>query len=263
MAIPAPARTGFRISASEEAPAIYAHPPLVESWLSVEFAPAGEPFTTNASAVRTVLGPEWTGTWREVPGPTPSGSLQLTNVMGDRALRLTPVGFAFGWLGYSGERYPRYESVRDGFVAVLDKIRELTGKAGVELIPHRWSVRYANRIPQGTVWSTPDDWGFFGLWQPLPLKGLGIEPAGIHSQWELPLEAERGSLTVEFRHDQTQSSDAGECLWINLMTAGIVEDAETGLFDCFDYGREVIVRAFNELVSPAAKSYWGVSARVR
>lgn len=263
MPSPAPVRSGFRISGPDEPSAIYAHPPLVESWLSVEFPENTPSFVSNAEIIRKALGPEWLGPLPKSSESAVAGSVQLTNVMGDRALRLTAHGFAFGWLGYGGERYPRYESVRDGFVAVLDAVRSLTDDPDDTLVPSQWSVRYANRIPQGTVWSTPDDWGFFSLWQPQSLKGLGIEPAGAQARWQLPLEAERGMLNVEFRHDPGDSPETVDCVWINLLTEGPVEAGDTGLFDGLDYGREVIVRAFNELVSPAAKSFWGVAPRSR
>jgi uncharacterized protein (TIGR04255 family) len=244
-------------------PAVYAHPPLVESWLGVDFAEPVELVSSDADALRAALGPEWLGTWQNFfDGPVPHGR-QLTNVMGDRALRLTPRGFSFGWLGYGGERYPRYESVRDGFVAVLDAVRTLAGRGGRTPVPQRWSVRYVNRIPRGTVWSSPGDWTFFALWQPGPLQGLGIDPAGFQARWDLPLDAERGNLAIEFRHASAETTDETDNVWLTLTTSGPVDNAETGLFDGLDYGREVIIRSFNELVSAEAKTYWGVRPRGR
>lgn len=242
-------------------PNVYAHPPLVESWLGIDFATDVALSTADCDALRVALGPEWPGTWQEFSsGPVPLG-LQLTNVMGDRALRLTSRGFSFGWLGYGGERYPRYESVRDGFVVVLDGLRTLAGRSGKTPVPQRWSVRYVNRIPRGTVWSTPGDWAFFALWQPGPLKGLGTDPTGFQARWDLPLDAELGSLSIEFRHAAVELTEETESVWITLTTRGPVDNADTSLFDGLDYGREVIVRGFNELVSTEAKTYWGVRTR--
>ena len=183
--------------------------------------------------------------------------------MCDRAVRLTARGFAFGWLGHRGERYPRYETIRDGFVATLDAVRDVARNDDRELAPRRWSVRYVNRIPQGTVWMTPGDWSFFRLWQPVPLGTLHIECAGYKGRWELPLEAERGTLTVKFRHGAGDMTNGLDDVWITLQTRGPIDGADTGLFDGLDYGREVIVRAFNELVSSEAKTYWGATRRSR
>ena len=261
MATPSPVRSGFRLAGPDATPNVYAHPPLVESWLGIDFAADVALSAADAESLRGALGPEWPGTWTEFSSDKVVQRRQLTNVMGDRALRLTSRGFSFGWLGYGGERYPRYESVRDGFVAVLVGLRTLAGRDGKTPVPQRWSVRYVNRIPRGTVWSTPGDWTFFALWQAGPLKGLGIDPAGFQARWDLPLEAERGNLTIEFRHDCTEMTDETDSVWMTLTTSGPVDNADTSLFDGLDYGREVIVRSFNELVSTEAKSFWGVRGR--
>lgn len=258
-----PVRSGFRVAGPHVSPPEYAHPPLVESWLAVDFVEGQERFELDAAALRERLGPEWFGSWQVVDDDSKSDDRQLDNVMGDRAVRLTARGFAFGWRGYQGEHYPRYETIRDGFVATLDAVRGVAGREGRDLTPRRWSVRYVNRIPRGTVWRTPGDWSFFRLWQPVPLKVLGIGCDGYKARWELPLEAERGTLTVKFRHGAGDLTDGLDDVWITLQAKGPTDGADTGLFDGLDYGREVIVRGFNELVSFDAKTYWGVSRRPR
>ena len=270
-----PVRTGFRVAGPDAIAPEYAHPPLVESWLGVEFVEGRERFEVDATQLRERLGPEWFGSWQTIGDDSKSDDRQLSNVMGDRAVRLTARGFAFGWLGPQGERYPRYETIRDGFVATLDAVRDVAHHAQREIVPRRWSVRYANRIPQGTVWMTPGDWSFFRLWQPVPLKSLGIDCEGYKARWELPLDAERGTLTVKFRHEvEDHSADSRkqqdgrrgqgsglDQVWITLQTKGPTDGCDTELFEGLDYGREVIVRSFNELVTVDAKTYWGVSRR--
>ena len=258
-----PVRSGFRVTGPEVSPPEYAHPPLIESWLAVDFVEGQDRFELDAATLRERLGPEWFGSWQVVEDDSRSDDRQLGNVMGDRAVRLTARGFAFGWLGHQGEHYPRYETIRDGFVATLDAVRDVACRENRDLTPRRWSVRYINRIPQGTVWMTPGDWSFFRLWQPVPLKVLGIECDGYKARWELPLDAERGTLTVKFRHASSDLSDGLDDVWITLQAKGPTDGADTGLFDGLDYGREVIVRGFNELVSLDAKTYWGVSRRPR
>ncbi len=258
-----PVRSGYRVGASEASPTEYVHPPLVESWLAVDFVEGRERFEMDAVALRERLGPEWFGSWQVVHDDFRADDQQLDNVIGDRAVRLTSRGFAFGWLGHGGEHYPRYEAIRDGFVATLDAVRDVARRGNRTLVPRRWSVRYINRIPRGTVWQTPGDWSFFRLWQPVPLKVLGIECEGYKGRWELPLEAERGTLTVKFRHGASDATDGLDDVWLTLQTKGPSDDADTALFDGLDYGREVIVRAFNELMSPDAKTYWGVTRRSR
>lgn len=259
----APLRTGFRTEKSDVLPPTYEHPPLVESWLAVDFVEGKERFQTDLTALRERLGPEWFGSWQLVEEDSKSDDRQLDNVMRDRAVRLTTRGFAFGWLGHLGERYPRYETIRDGFVATLDAMRDVAGREGNPLTARRWSVRYVNRIPQGTVWMSPGDWSFFRLWQPVPLNSVRIESGGYKGRWELPLERERDALTVKFRH--TSGTPTGEIddVWLTLQAKGPTEGTDSSLFDGLDYGREVIVRSFSELVSIEAKSFWDATRRPR
>lgn len=260
MAIPPPGRPDSRKS-GPAGQVVYAHPPLVESWLGMDFVPGIEWTDADSDALQSGLGPEWPGTWQELPSGSNRSIRQLTNVMGDRALRLKSDGFCFGWLGHGGERYPRYESVRDGFVAVLDRIRALADRSGTTAEPKHWSVRYVNRIPRGTVWTTPGDWAFFTLWQPIPLSGLRIDPSGFRGRWDLRLENDRGKLTIEFHHVPGDEQDEAENVWITLTASGRVGDSDASLFDGLDHGRDAIVRGFSELVSADAKTFWGVRPR--
>ena len=259
-----PTRSGFGFGAADP-PQEYDHPPLIEVWLGVEFDP---PLIWNdavEAAIHQRLGSDWGRIWKSI-GPAERHSFettrierQLTDIMGDRAIRFGSPGFCFGWLGHNGSRYPRYESIRDGFVATLDAVRELMPELGS---PLRWNVTYVNRIPQGTVWNSPDDWGFFRLWQPNPLPKLGIVCDGFAGRWQFPLDLERGLLAIEFTHE-TQASDENpfESLWLRITASGCTELHESSLFDGLDFGREKIVRAFSELITPQAKHFWGEAPR--
>ena len=255
-----PLRTGYRFGSSEQ-PQEYAHPPLIEVWLGVEFASPTGFDEIPATDWRERLGPEWPADWQQI-GPAERHSSesvhtehQLRNVMGDRAIRFCRDGFRFGWLGHDGSMYPRYEAIRDGFVATLDAVRDVMPKLG---LPTRWSISYVNRIPQGTVWSSPADWTFFRLWQPNPLNKLKIEADGFVGRWQFPLEAERGTIDIELTHEPTFSGETDpEFLWLRITTSGPTESHESSLFDGLDYGRETIVRAFGELITSDAKQFWG------
>ena len=99
----------------------------------------------------------------------PACRLQITNKNSDRMIQLQNSRLHFNWLGEGGREYPRYEQkVRDGFVWALQcfidfVIREELG----DFRPNQWEVTYLNHIPKGTVWNTPNDWGFF-----LPLHAV-------------------------------------------------------------------------------------------
>lgn len=259
-----PLRSGYRFGTSE-LPNEFAHPPLIEAWLGVEFGEPADFSKIDATEWRNRLGPEWPATWqsigaaeRHAPGVTQIET-QLRNVMNDRAIRFGAQGFSFGWLGHDGSMYPRYEAIRDGFVATLDAVRDVMPKIGP---PVRSSVTYLNRIPQGTVWTTPRDWSFFRLWQPNPLSKLKIGPESFSGCWSFPLDADRGKLVIELTHEPSfERVNEVESLWLRISANGPTDSDESSLFDGLDYGREMIVRAFNELVTTGAKEYWGVLPR--
>lgn len=258
-----PLRSEFHFGTTD-LPHEFAHPPLIEAWLGVEFATPTDFTQVGVAEWRKRLGPEWSATWqpigcaeRHATSEAPA-EYQLKHVMGDRAIRFAEHGFQFGWLGHDGSLYPRYEPIRDGFVATLDAVRDVL--PGIDL-PSRWSVCYLNRIPQGTVWSTPQDWSFFRLWQTNPLQKLKIESERFAGRWQFPLEAERGTLAIELLHEPEASELDVESLWLRLTAIGATDNDELSLFNGLDYGREMIVRAFNELVTPDAKDFWGVAPR--
>lgn len=257
-----PLRSGFGFG-TPEPPQEYAHPPLVEVWLGIDFDLSTDLNQVLAAQWHDRLGPEWPAVWQSI-GPAerygPRTTIvegQMRDVMGDRGIRFRREGFSFGWLGHNGSRYPRYEAIRDGFVATLEAVRDVLPKLGA---PLRWTVSYVNKIPQGTVWNSPEDWSFFRLWQPTPLKKLNIEPVGFSGTWQFPLDEERGTLSIDFRHELTRlSGNEEESLRIQITASGPTESDESSLFDGLDFGREMTVRSFGELFTAHAKQFWGAS----
>lgn len=249
---------------TSELPREFAHPPLIEAWLGVEFDSVANLNEIDARTWRDHLGLEWQGSWqligpaeRHAPGQTQIEK-QLRNVMNDRAIRFSPQGFSFGWLGYDGNIYPRYETIRDGFVATLDAVTAAVPQIGA---PKRTIVSYLNRIPRGTTWNTAKDWTFFRLWMANPLPKLGVELNQFAGRWQFPLEHRNGHLAVEFTHEpSSEATNSPESLWLRISCC-TESQTEESLFDGLDHGREMIVRAFDELVTSDAKDFWGVAPR--
>ena len=251
---------------SSDLPSEFAHPPLIEAWLGVEFDRAANLNEIDAKTWRDHLGLEWLGSYqligpaeRHAPGHTHIEK-QLRNVMNDRAIRFNSNGFSFGWLGYDGSIYPRYETIRDGFVATLDAVSAVVPEIGP---PKRTVVSYLNRIPRGTTWNTFRDWTFFRLWLPNPLPKIGVDLEHFAGRWQFPLEGRNGYLAVEFTHEPScETLNSPESLWLRISCCTETGTEET-LFDGMDHGRETIVRAFDELVTADAKEFWGVAPRKR
>jgi hypothetical protein len=290
----------------------YAHPPLVQTTMAVEWASSAakvleEPvicsdFTCDqgdseqmqpARGMSTAQGKRFPGIslaelvdqlgaeWSPV---VDASTTVVRNKMGDRQLKLTDEGIGYSWLGYDGGRYPKYEVIRDGFLRVLTALlnREsatgLAPGAGEELTSSGWlqaccwRVEYVNRIPKGTVWETPADWGFF---RPLGNGFKSVEPlvvAGFEGCWLLRFpEPYDGSLKVTWRHlsaDDNRSNGIEQVV-LSLIAEGTVE--ATGneeapferLLEACDRGRAEVVSSFQRMTTSAAGEYWGIAAAPR
>jgi hypothetical protein len=237
----------------------YAHPPIVSATLGVVFRAPRE--ATALTAFQERLGPEWAGTWLET---TPqddfgemTGGLQLKNVLGDRVVRVGANHFAFTWLGTTDARYPRYENLRDGFVAAWDAWSTEQQASAADV--RQWQVSYLNQISQGTVWQTPGDWTFFRL---LPSsEGLAERVTSAH--WVLKTPELADGLAVDWKYAPRRDEAALPSVWIRLTASGAANGDASELLDGMDAGRAAIVLSFSELMSPSANAYWGLRRRER
>lgn len=243
----------------------YAHPPIVAATLGViagDERPVSEALLAD---YQSALGPEWIGEWKLtsavdqaiVEGLLPLG-WHLSNVLGDRRVQVHDRRFDFTWLGADDGRYPRYENLRDGFVAAWDLWSELHGPANVQ----HWTVSYLNRIPQGTVWQTPADWRFLTWLGPAAGSALQESPESFSAQWKFPLSDAAGHLVIDIELTPVSDGSTTPCLWLRLTAEGPLTTTEpASLFDGMDLGRTAIVQTFSDLMSPAANAYWGLRRR--
>lgn len=227
----------------------YAHPPIVLSRLTAAWSTPLEFDTALQRALMTELSP----TWRLPTGSTGT-SWQLSNVLRDQQGQLTPTELDFRWNG-DGGAYPHYESVRDGFVVLWDAL----GRCCEQLdrsppAPTAWTVRYRNRIPQGTVWNDLAAANFFRL---LPSSRAVLPEFALdqlHANWEFRLTDPAVALTVTL---STEGRSTPAALLLELTCRGSITPGEATLFEGFDTGRRVIVRTFGQLMTPQAGEYWG------
>ena len=243
----------------------YAHPPIYAATLGVissDERPVNEDLLARYQAA---LGPEWLGKWKLVSaidqaiiaGLLPLG-WHLSNVLGDRRVQVHDRRFDFTWIGAEDGRYPRYENLRDGFVAAWDLWTELHGPCGAQ----NWIVSYLNRIPQGTVWQTPGDWKFLNWLGSAQGTALQKVPETFCGRWRFPLTDVAGHLAVEIELGADGEASSSPCLWLRLTAEGPLKSCEpANLFDGMDFGRAAIVQTFSDLMSPAANAYWGLKRR--
>ena len=242
----------------------YAHPPLVAATLGVYYGDAPSKIDpTSLTEFQHRLGPEWVGRWKEISleieSPETNFGIehdghQLTNVLKDRVVRVQSDLFTFTWLGTADARYPRYENLRDGFVAAWDvwsALHELNGEKA-----HTWAVSYLNRIPQGTVWQTPADWSFFQLQPRCDSMSTRVECA----HWQVRTPELNDTLEVSWMIDTSSRDSDLPAIWVKLTATGDAGQPSSFL-DGMDAGRAAIVQTFSDLMSHAANAYWGLRRR--
>lgn len=242
----------------------YAHPPLVAATLGVFFETPIDITATELEAYQQRLSPEWAGDWSEVSlrqldWITDIGLMscgwQLNNVLHDRVIRISPMHFAFTWLGTADSRYPRYEALRDGFVAAWDLFAVQQRLTAEQL--GQWSVSYLNRIPQGTVWQQPADWTFWKLMPDAPRCAQQIPSAS----WQFQLPELPAGLSIDWNYRATSTAVDEPTVWLRLTSCGKITSESSALLDGMDAGRAAIVQIFSDLLSPAANAYWGLRRR--
>ena len=263
----------------------YEHPPVVETILGVQFerlaafknAHLGAFWRTldveqwPAVADAPMLEPEFerfsdSARWGRAGvelrlSQVPSSRLQIRNADGDRMIQVQNGRLHFNWLGQGGGEYPRYEKVRDGFIASLASFTDYIAaqKLG-EFRPNQWEVTYLNHIPKGTLWNSPDDCSFFRLLGVTPTIKTLVQPESFGGGWHFIIPPERGRLHVQWQHARSSKPDVDELVVLTLTARGPLPQ-ETGgdaIFEGLDLGREAIVRSFCEFMSDAANQYWGL-----
>jgi hypothetical protein len=152
--------------------------------------------------------------------------------------------------------------VREGFAGALQRFTEFLAQRNLgDFRPGQWEVTYLNHIPQGTVWSTPDDWRFFRPLAPTPAVEGAIRGESFSGAWHFAIPDQRGRLHVEWQHSRKPEPEKQEIIVLTLTARGPIrqgDDAFQAVLAGVDLGRETIVRSFKEFMSDSANKYWGL-----
>lgn len=192
----------------------------------------------------------------------PSSRLQIKNKAGDRMIQVQNSRFHFNWLGQTGGEYPRFKSVWRDFLWALQRFVEFVVREKVgDFRPNQWEITYLNHIPKGTVWSTPNDWGFFRPLGAVPtVEGL-VQGESFAGAWHFVIPEQRGRLHVEWQHGRKSGPEEQEIVVLTLTARGPVAESDDpiqAILDGIDLGRRTIVRSFASLMSKAANDHWGL-----
>lgn len=187
----------------------------------------------------------------------PACRTRFRNLQGDRLLQLQRDRLILNWIG-SGESYPRFETHLGDFRSLFEEFTDYLGSAEFpEPEINQWEITYQNTIPQGTVWSSPEDWGFF-----TPLSGVMSLPGipkqeSFNGQWHFVMPEETGRLHIQWQHIRSSDESAEEKIRLTLTARGPAKDTKSFL-DGVHVGRETIVRTFRDLMSDNANRFWGL-----
>ena len=123
-------------------------------------------------------------------------------------------------------------------------------------------MTYLNHIPKGSVWNTPDDWGFFlPLCSSWNVEGVA-DRESFGGEWHYVIPDKRGRLHVRWQHGRESEPEQGEVIVLTLTARGAIASGDTSLkriLDGLDLGRKTIVHSFRNLMSDEANKHWGLN----
>jgi uncharacterized protein (TIGR04255 family) len=265
------------------------NPPVVETALGVQFAPApGMTCGHFGWYWRTCLDESWTKTAEAPPLidqferfgekrtwslPIPQVKLMMENPVrlqiisesDDRVIQLQNSRFVYNWRKKDAH-YPRFDALYPEFMEKLRGFRDFLRKAELEDIsPNQWEITYVNHIPKGELWESPADWHnlFPGLYLPPRRLGL-VRPEGITGEWHFEITPQRGRVHVSGQHVKRVETGE-EALQVQLVSRGPIEQEGSvrGIAAGIELGHQALVQTFVNLSSDAAHRHWGIRRDAR
>lgn len=266
----------------------YERPPVVETILGVQFDPLQGLSNAHQGLFWDSLGAEWptlsdspplepqferfTGENWAPPGiafrlvQTMSSRLQIKNAEENRLIQVQNGRLHLNWLGKGGANYPRFSRMLTEFLEIVERFNRFIADRHVGAFrPNQWEVTYINQIPQGTVWNSPADWGFF-----LPLSnprnyGTSAQLESFNGEWHFVIPNNRGRLHIQWQHGKIQDAPK-EMVGLTLTARGPLDsdpnDFKGNLVRLragLEIGHQAIVLSFRDLMSAEANRYWGLN----
>lgn len=165
----------------------------------------------------------------------------------------------------TGDEYPRYEPIRDNFIADLKGLEDILLENGLgSLTPNQWEVTYVNHFfaekefrSHSSVEDVIRPWtGQFSddfLQSP--------EDTEISARFLIndDTDTTRGRLHVNVRPAYRSRGEQPEPILVMTLTARGEPwgDGRDGIRHGLDLGREYVVRGFVSLTTPQAHAIWG------
>lgn len=252
----------------------FENPPVVETVLSVQFAPL-KGFTSGHFGWfwKQYLDENWVET-AEVPalpdqferfeddsarvsptfrlvvrhGPVLE-RLQIIHRDDDRVIQVQNSRFLYNWRKREGEYPLHFVRVKEFHEVYSSFCRFLIDAGLEEPEPNQWQVTYINHVVKGEGWDSPADWhellpGLVSGWS--GFSNISLE--SVSAEWHHEIEPQRGRLHVALKHLVTTPPESNEVMVLDLTARGPLygkDEIDSG-FAC---GRRAIVETFVEITS--------------
>jgi uncharacterized protein (TIGR04255 family) len=208
---------------------------------------------------QTELSPPGVGIQLEALEAPPTPRFWFANENGTELIQLQRDRFIKNWRKIGeGDKYPRYEHVREGFERDFSKFREFTSRYNLGTIRiNQCEVTYINHIVAGEGWETHADISkVFTVWQQPTTHFPGsAQDVTFHARF--PIFGHDGAFFGRL-HATVQPvvrlTDGTPMFVLDLTARGQMEDGT----EFFDLGRDWIVRSFKELTTPEMHQVWGI-----
>lgn len=177
----------------------------------------------------------------------------------NRLIQIQADRFIHNWRKVTGkEEYPRYEVIRDEFVARWDEFCEFLVDQGVSKpILNACELAYVNHISKEACWTEPKDLGrLFSFLANDISGGAGHTLESVQCGLRFKLPGGNGHLNVSMT-PAIRAQDQQEILRFDLSARGsLVSVDKAQLVEWFDGAREAIVRVFTSLTTKEAHLCW-------
>ena len=256
------------------------NPPVVETVLSVQFAPIVDLTVAHIGWYwKNFLDASWVKV-QEAPAlddqfekfelvwkapvfqltavDKPPVRIQISNAEDDRVIQIQNTRFIYNSRKREAS-YPSFRKTYPEFSARLEEFRGFLRAAGFgDIRPNQWELSYVDHIPKGDLWQTPEDWHSVlpGLYAgPRHPDTVTLESSSSEQHFEIT--PRRGRVHVVSRHGSLPEVD--EILILHSTARGPVEpdQPDLGLDSGLRLGHEAVVRTFMAIASESALRHWG------
>lgn len=257
-------------------------PPVVETVLSVQFAPLQHFSSAHAGWFwKKCLDQSWNtvqvvprlddsferfgdemvwgrgGGLRIATRPEPD-RLQIIRENNERMIQVQDTRFIYNWKKQGGP-YPSYEKLLPEFLEAFDFFKLFVKDAGNDPLEiNQWEVTYVNFLPKNDLWQSINDWS--KIFPSLPtsvayLDNLFAEDFRFESRFVIGRNL--GRLYMNLGRGKIGSEKGEEVIHLQFTARGpIEENSVKGLKKGLDLGHETIVLSFESMTSPFAHKFW-------